>query len=62
MLVNLTEQLGANTVLYGSLDSEQPIVAQVAGQSRIQRGDTVRLHLPLQHCHAFDAHGLSLTH
>jgi multiple sugar transport system ATP-binding protein len=62
MQVNLTEQLGANTVLYGSLDGEQPMVAQVIGQSAIRRGDTVRLQLPLQHCHAFDSHGLSIAH
>jgi multiple sugar transport system ATP-binding protein len=60
MQVNLTEQLGGNTVLHGSLDGEQQVVAQVVGQSPIRRGDTVRLQLPLQHCHAFDSHGLSL--
>jgi len=62
MQVNLTEQLGANTVLYGSLAGEQPMVAQVVGQSAIRRGDTVRLQLPLQHCHAFDSHGFSIAH
>jgi multiple sugar transport system ATP-binding protein len=61
MQVNLTEQLGGNTVLHGSLDGAQPMVAQVVGQSPIRRGDTVRLQLPLQHCHAFDSHGLSLA-
>jgi multiple sugar transport system ATP-binding protein len=62
MQVNLTEQLGNNTVLYGSVVEEQSMVVQVVGQSPIKRGDTVHLQLPLDHCHAFSSNGLSLTH
>ena len=61
MRVNLTEQLGGNTVLYGSLDGSQPMVVQVVGQSPIKRGDTVHLQFPQANCHAFDSNGLSLT-
>jgi multiple sugar transport system ATP-binding protein len=60
MQVALTEQLGGNTVLYGALSAQQPMVVQVAGQSPIRRGDTVHLQLPPQQCHGFDRKGLSL--
>jgi multiple sugar transport system ATP-binding protein len=62
MQVNLTEQLGNNTVLYGSVGEEQSMVVQVVGQSPIKRRDTVHLQLPLDYCHAFSSNGLSLTH
>ena len=59
--VGLIEQLGGNTVLYGSLSAQQPVVVQVVGQSAIRRGDTVRVQLPAPACHVFNAKGLSLT-
>ena len=59
--VALTEQLGGNTVLYGSLGDRQSLVVQVVGQSRIKRGDTVHVHLPSENCHAFAANGLALA-
>jgi len=58
--VGLIEQLGGNTVLYGTLSAQQPVVVQVVGQSAIRRGDTVHVQFPTAACHAFDAHGLSL--
>ncbi len=61
MQVNLTEQLGGNTVLYGTLREQQSLVVQVVGQSRIRRGDTVQVGLPPGGCHGFDAQGLSLA-
>ena len=61
MQVNLTEQLGGNTVLYGTLREQQSLVVQVVGQSRIRRGDTVQVGLPAGSCHGFDAQGLSLA-
>ncbi len=61
MQVVLTEQLGGNTVLYGNLSAQQPLVVQVVGQSHIKRGDTVRVSLPAASCHAFDAQGRSLA-
>ena len=59
--VALTEQLGGNTVLYGALRAQQPLVIQVVGQSRIMRGDTVRVQLPQHCCHGFGADGLSMA-
>jgi multiple sugar transport system ATP-binding protein len=59
--VGLIEQLGGNTVLYGTLSAQQPVVVQVVGQSAIRRGDTVQVQLPAAACHVFDAKGLSLA-
>ncbi len=61
MQVALTEQLGGNTVLYGSLSAQQSLVVQVVGQSQIKRGDTVHVHLPTASCHGFSADGLSMA-
>jgi multiple sugar transport system ATP-binding protein len=61
MTVNLTEQLGGNTVLYGTIGADVPMVVQVVGQSLIRRGELVRLTLPPEHCHLFDATGACLT-
>lgn len=59
--VALTEQLGGNTVLYGTLSDQQPIVVQVVGQSYIKRGDTVHITLPTHHCHGFDQNGKTFS-
>ena len=59
--VGLIEQLGGNTVLYGTLSAQQSVVVQVVGQSAIRRGDTVQVQFPPVACHAFDAKGLSLA-
>ena len=58
--VVLTEQLGGNTLIYGTLEAEQPLVIQVVGQSAIRRGDTIRVNLPPERCHAFGADGVAL--
>jgi len=61
MQVALTEQLGGNTVLYGSLSAQQSLVVQVVGQSHIKRGDTVHVQLPAASCHAFAADGRTFS-
>lgn len=61
MQVALTEQLGGNTVLYGSLSAQQSLVVQVVGQSHIKRGDTVHVQLPAPRCHAFAADGQTFS-
>ena len=60
MAVVLTEQLGGNTVLYGSLSAQQSVVVQVVGQSRIARDDTVRVRLPPESCHVFGTDGVAM--
>ena len=61
MKVNLTEQLGGNTVLHGSLGNDQPMVVQIVGQATVKRGDVVPVVLPPICCHVFDAQGGSLA-
>jgi multiple sugar transport system ATP-binding protein len=65
MKVALTEQLGGNTVLYGSLGGpngpQQPLVVQVVGQSHIRRGDTVHVRLPAASCHGFGEDGKAIS-
>jgi multiple sugar transport system ATP-binding protein len=61
MQVVLTEQLGGNTVLYGSLGAQQSLVVQVVGQSHYKRGDTVQVHLPPARCHGFGQDGVTLV-
>jgi multiple sugar transport system ATP-binding protein len=60
MNVALTEQLGGNTVLYGTLSDQQSLVVQVVGQSHFKRGDTVQVRLPAHACHVFNEQGLSM--
>ncbi|MEO8137019.1 MAG: sn-glycerol-3-phosphate ABC transporter ATP-binding protein UgpC [Betaproteobacteria bacterium] len=61
MTVTLIEQLGGNTVLYGSLGAQQTLVVQVVGQSGVSRGDTVGVRLPPECCHGFGADGLAIA-
>ena len=61
MKAALTEQLGGNTVLYGSLSDQQPLVVQVVGQSHIRRGDTVHVTLPPASCHGFSQDGKTVS-
>ncbi len=58
--VTLTEQLGGNTVLYGTIPGGQPLVAQVVGQSRVMRGDVVPVTIPAGLCHLFGPDGRTL--
>jgi ABC-type sugar transport system ATPase subunit len=58
--VALTEQLGGNTVIYGTIGGQQSLVVQVTGQSAIARGDVVGVRLPPEACHLFDAGGAAL--
>jgi multiple sugar transport system ATP-binding protein len=57
LAVTLTEQLGGNTVLYGTLPSGQPLVVQLVGQANVKRGDALSVRFPPQHCHVFDQLG-----
>jgi multiple sugar transport system ATP-binding protein len=59
--VNLTEQLGGNTVLYGTLANGQTLVVQLGGQAKARRGDEIEVRLPPALCHVFDAEGRSLA-
>ncbi len=54
------EQLGSTSILHGSVVEGTPFELILAGQTRIQRGDTVRLSAPPEHLHCFDTAGLRI--
>ncbi len=58
--VTLTEQLGGNTVVYGTLAGGQSLVAQLMGQAAVKRGETLSVTLPPQCCHVFDGRGRAI--
>jgi multiple sugar transport system ATP-binding protein len=55
--ITLTEQLGGNTVLYGTLRNGEQLVVQVVGQADVKRGAILHVRLPAARCHLFDANG-----
>lgn len=61
MSVTLSEQLGGNTVLHGTLQGGQTLVVQTVGQSRARRGDSIHVRLPAASCHAFDGAGKAIA-
>ncbi len=58
--VTQVEQLGSSSLLHGSLADNTPFELVLAGQTHIQRGDSVGIDLPPAQLHRFDAHGLRL--
>ncbi|MEO6792358.1 MAG: sn-glycerol-3-phosphate ABC transporter ATP-binding protein UgpC [Mycobacterium sp.] len=60
--VNLVEELGADTYLYGRITdsvgpTRQSVTARVSGDNSVQRGDRVRLRPDPEHLHFFGADG-----
>jgi len=60
MRIAQVEQLGATSLLLGTVGNDTPFEMVCAGQTSIRRGDTVRLALPKAHLHCFDKDGLRL--
>lgn len=62
MVVAQVEQLGSTSLLHGHVGTDATRFEMVcAGQTRIRAGDTVRVALPAEHLHCFDAQGLRLS-
>ncbi len=59
LTITLIEQLGGNTVLYGTLQNGQQLVVQIVGQADVRRGATVPVRLVPACCHVFDKSGVS---
>ena len=55
--VQLVEQLGGSSLIYGTLADGQPITAQLEGQQRPRPGESVPLHLDLSLAHLFRPDG-----
>ncbi|APW36026.1 sugar ABC transporter ATP-binding protein [Rhodoferax koreense] len=60
MQVSQVEQLGSTSILHGNVVPEAAFEVILPGQTRIQRGDTVRVSAPDEHLHFFDPQGLRL--
>ncbi len=60
MTVSQVEQLGASSLLHGTVGQDTPFEMVCAGQTSIRNGDCVRLGLPSEHLHCFDSAGLRL--
>jgi len=58
--VTQVEQLGANSILHGHVVPDAPFEVILPGQTRIQRGDTVRVAALPEHIHCFDKDGLRI--
>ena len=54
------EQLGASSVLRGTVGFETPFELVAPGQTMLRPGDTVALALQTPHLHCFDANGQRL--
>lgn len=60
MKVSQVEQLGSTSILHGHVLPDAPFELILSGQTRIQRGDAVRVSAPAEHLHYFDQNGLRL--
>ena len=62
MHVAQVEQLGSTSLLHGHVGADKTAFEMVcAGQTSIKAGDAVRVALPAEHLHCFDAQGLRLS-
>src|SRR5882724_5590844 len=56
LAVELIEQLGADTIVHGSLGKAgETILARLPGTVRVKIGETIPLTIPAEHIHLFDA-------
>jgi multiple sugar transport system ATP-binding protein len=60
MTVAQVEQLGGSSVVHGHVVPDAPFEVVLNGQTTLQRGDVVRIALPPEHLHGFDANELRL--
>jgi multiple sugar transport system ATP-binding protein len=58
--VNLTEQLGGESFIYGALQSGEALIIKQAGQIFIKAGSTVSARIAPDLCHLFDREGQAL--
>ena len=58
--VNLTEPLGGESFVYGSLQSGEPVTIKQPGQIFIKSGATIAVAIDPELCHLFDSEGRAL--
>ena len=57
--VSMVEELGEVNILYFDRAGQEPLIAKVAGDQRVSRGQTVRLGAAASKLHVFRADGRS---
>jgi multiple sugar transport system ATP-binding protein len=60
-VVNLTEPLGGESFVYGSLQSGEPITIKQPGQVFIKAGAEIAASIDPALCHLFDGEGRALA-
>jgi ABC-type sugar transport system ATPase subunit len=60
MTVSLTEHLGGETLIYGNLSSDEPVIAKETDQIFPEAGDSLEIGLDVARCHLFDSAGEAL--
>jgi len=58
--LTVAEQHGANSYLHCTLQNGEPILVHQQGQSRVERGDTLKIAPRAGHWHLFDEQGLRI--
>jgi multiple sugar transport system ATP-binding protein len=61
MVISQVEQLGSTSILHGNVVPDAPFELILSGQTKLRRGDTVKLTAPAEHLHFFDQNGLRIT-
>lgn len=61
MVISQVEQLGSTSILHGNVVPDAPFELILSGQTKLRRGDTVKLTAPAEHLHFFDQNGLRIS-
>ena len=61
MVISQVEQLGSTSILHGNVVPDAPFELILSGQTKLRRGDTVKLTAPEEHLHFFDQNGLRIS-
>ena len=61
MAISQVEQLGSTSILHGNVVPDAPFELILSGQTKLRRGDTVKLNAPAEHLHFFDQNGLRIS-
>ena len=61
MVISQVEHLGSTSILHGNVVPDAPFELILSGQTKLRRGDTVKLTAPAEHLHFFDQNGLRIS-
>ncbi|MEJ6782811.1 ABC transporter ATP-binding protein [Aminobacter sp. Piv2-1] len=60
IVVEVVEQLGGETIVYGRLADGQPIIAKLPGQAGVEAGDRLAFRVNAERLHVFEAGGRNI--